>query len=78
MLTARPSPRVKTAVGAPPPLRGSTPWHLERFAIACRASAIVVARQGHPGHAAHLRRLAAAAQTRAQQNLPRPLERRAA
>ncbi|KAB7740909.1 hypothetical protein GA707_18605 [Nostocoides sp. F2B08] len=56
-----------SAVGAPPPLRGSTPWHLNRFAIACRASAIVLDLQGHPGHAAHLRDLAAAAAHRATQ-----------
>ncbi len=48
-------------VGAPPPLRGHSPWHLARFAIACRASAIVLALQGHPAPAARLRRLAVAA-----------------
>jgi len=52
-------------VGAPPPLRGHTPWHLNRFAVACRASAVVLALQGHTDHAAHLRRLADVAQTRA-------------
>ena len=55
------------AVGAPPPLRGHSPWHLSRFAIACRASAIVLTLQGYPDHAAHLRRLAAAADTLARQ-----------
>ena len=56
-----------TAPGAPPPLRGHTAWHLLRFAIACRSSAIVLDLQGHPAHATHLRALATAADTRAAQ-----------
>lgn len=57
MLTAR--------VGDPPRLRGYGPEGLLRFAIACRASAIVLERGRHPGPAAHLRRLARAADLRA-------------
>jgi len=60
---SRPAVRLAGAVGAPPPLRGHSPWHLSRFAIACRASAIVLTLQGCPDHAGHLRRLAAAADT---------------
>lgn len=52
-------------VGSPPPLRGLTDWHLQRFAICCRASATVLALQGQQGHAQHLRSLAAAADYRA-------------
>ncbi|MDN5796669.1 MAG: hypothetical protein L0H79_13065 [Intrasporangium sp.] len=51
--------------GAPPPLRGLTAWHLGRFAIDCRASAVVLDLQGHPDHASHLHALAAAAARRA-------------
>lgn len=56
-----------TTPGAPPPLRGHTAWHLLRFAIACRSSAIVLDLQGHPDHATHLRALATAADNRAAQ-----------
>jgi hypothetical protein len=56
-----------TTPGAPPPLRGHTAWHLRRFAVACRSSAIVLDLQGHPDHATHLRALAAAADGRAAQ-----------
>lgn len=48
-------------VGQPPPLRGNTPRHLARFAIACRASAIILARQKFHSEADNLRRLAASA-----------------
>ncbi len=49
-------------VGAQPPLRGNSSWHLARFAIACRASAIVLDLQGHLGPAVHLRDLATTAE----------------
>lgn len=48
-------------VGDPPPLRGDSPEDLRRFAIACRASAVVLQRQGHMDHAVRLRCLADAA-----------------
>ena len=57
-----------SAPGTPPPLRGNSSTHLCRFAIACRASAIVLDLQGHPRHATHLRVLAAAATRQAEQN----------
>ncbi len=67
-ITHTPSaPPAGATVGSPPPLRGHSPEHLTRFAIACRASAIVLALQGYPDHATHLRRLGAAATTQAQQ-----------
>lgn len=56
--TARPPARV----GTPPTLRGHTAWHLARFATACRSSGIVLALQGYPAHADHLRRLATVAE----------------
>lgn len=58
------------AIGAPPPLRGHRPWHLSRFATACRASAIVLALQGYPAHANHLRRLAVDADSHTGQPAP--------
>ncbi len=65
--------RPAAAVGSPPPLRGHSPHQLERFAIACRASAIVLDLQRYPAHAAHLRRLAAAAEAQsARRAAPRP------
>lgn len=54
-------------LGAPPPLRGDCPSHLSRFAIACRASALVLDLQGHPGEAVHLRAIATAADHRVAQ-----------
>ncbi|MGB8381442.1 MAG: hypothetical protein WCG47_09355 [Dermatophilaceae bacterium] len=69
-------PRPVARVGQPPPLRGSTPYELHRFVIACRASALVLEREGHLQHAAHLRRLAAAADTQATQRQIRALAQR--
>ena len=67
-ITHTPSaPPAGATVGSPPPLRGHSPEHLTRFAIACRASAIVLDLQGHPRHASRLRDLAAAAEDRATQ-----------
>lgn len=51
-------------VGDPPPLRGRSPRHLYRFAIACRASAIILDLEGHGGPASQLRDLADAAAQR--------------
>ena len=64
VVTARPAGSAR--VGQPPPLRGSTPTALARFAIACRVSALVLERQGHSRHAEHLRRLGDAADRQAQ------------
>lgn len=49
------------ALGAPPPSRGDTPAHRDRYAIACRASAVVLARGGHQLEAQRLHELAAGA-----------------
>ena len=58
-------PTHRVAVGTPPPVRGHSPWHLARFAIACRASAIILDLHRHPAEAAALRRLAEVAETQA-------------
>lgn len=77
VVTARAARAVR--VGQPPPLRGSTPTALARFAIACRVSALVLERQGHLQHAEHLRRLGAAADRQAQHRQSRePAHRRIA
>lgn len=48
-----------------PPLRGTTTADLTHWAIACRASAVILELEGQPDAAAHLRDLAAAAERRA-------------
>ena len=59
-------------VGDPPPLRGFTIAHRERFTIACHASAIVLDLQGYPDHAAQLRLLATRCQVPARASSPLP------
>ena len=54
-----------TQAGSPPRLRGGDPADLVCWATACRASAAVLDREGHPGPAAHLRSLAHASERRA-------------
>jgi hypothetical protein len=59
-------------VGAPPPLRGVSAEQQRRFAIACRACAVVLDLEGHQGHAAHLRELAQDAEQAAAAGAERP------
>ena len=59
------SDQARTQAGSPPRLRGGDPADLVCWATACRASAAVLDREGHPGPAAHLRFLAHASERRA-------------